>query len=170
MAIVNVTKELGNRLGGFEKYLYEEILLLCESKEILQLKNDVNAPEYLNHKALYGDVLIYNHQPETGKFKLTRKSKNSPDKELYIDVAFASQDITDKIIFTAKQNKTFKSLFSHIRNAFAHNLITIETDANKVDYVMMCDFLNGDSTKPTMVGYIKKNTLVQLINTLKNIK
>ena len=59
MAIVNVTKEFGNRLGGFEKYLYEEILLLCESKEILQLKNDVNAPEYLNYKALYGDGDIW---------------------------------------------------------------------------------------------------------------
>ena len=152
-----------NVLGDLATFLYKEVLLYCESDDISGLSNDTNAKAYDQFKKKNKIELVYNQGKNPAGFK-----KVSKNKEIYLDKNYADQDIQDKIIFTATQNKVFKSFFSHIRNAFAHNQIKIDGD-----YLQMYDKLssstNRATNKMTMIGHIKKETLKELIICLKSI-
>ena len=59
----------------------------------------------------------------------------------------------------------FSSLFSHIRNAFAHNQIFVEGE-----YITMYDRLTQQSTVLTMIAHVKVEVLKELIKTIRNTK
>lgn len=143
--------------------MYENVLLYCESDDISGLSNNTQEKNYIQFIKENGIELEYN-----AKTKKARKAKSYNLLNTYLAPSVTSKDIQDKIIFTATQNKVFKSLFFHIRNAFAHNQIKIDGD-----YVLMYDKLppskNKTTDKMTMIGHIKKETLRNLIIRLKSI-
>lgn len=153
-----------NVLGDFATFLYKEVLLYYESDDISGLSNGAQEKSYIQFIKENGIELEYN-----AKTKKVRKAKSYNLLNTYLAPSVTSQDIQDKIIFTAIKNKVFKSLFFHIRNAFAHNQIKIDGD-----YVHMYDKLSPSNTKTqtakmTMIGHVKKETLKKLIICLKSI-
>ena len=86
-------------------------------------------------------------------------------EHLVIDGTYAKQEINNTIVFVHKQKRVFTSLFSHIRNAFAHNQIFINGK-----YVTMYDLLKPTSSVFTMIAHVKIDVLKELIKTIKEIK
>ena len=140
------------------KTLYENVLLLCEAEEKL-ICNNTKASQWVKFEKSNKVRLIHNHEKEKEIFK------TSKDGILTIDSKYTQQDISDTIIFTNKQNHVFSGLFSHIRNAFAHNQIFVDGE-----YITMYDRLNQNSSVFTMIAHIKIEVLKELIETIKNIK
>lgn len=140
------------------KTLYENVLLLCEAEEKL-INNNTKAPQWIEFEKNNKVKLIHNHEIEKGMFKTSKEGI------LTINGKYAKQDISNTIIFTNKQNHVFSGLFSHIRNAFAHNQIFVDGE-----YITMYDRLNQNSSVFTMIAHIKIEVLKELIETIKNIK
>lgn len=140
------------------KTLYEDVLLLCETEEKL-ISNKTKAPQWVDFEKSNKVKLVHNHEKAKGMFKTSKEGF------LTIDSKYAQQDISDTIIFTNTQNRVFSSLFSHIRNAFAHNQIFIGGE-----YITMYDRLNQKSPVFTMIAHVKIEVLKELIETIKNIK
>ena len=149
-----------NVLGDLAKFLYENVLLYCESNDLSGLSNNTHAKDYTRFIKNNKIELEYRQNKNSPMFKEIKKSK-----EVYIDKNYAVQEIQDKIIFTTIPKNVFKNLFNHIRNAFAHNQIKIDGE-----YVLMYDQLPSSKNKMTMVGHIKRETLKNLIICLKSIK
>lgn len=143
------------------KTLYENVLLLCETEEKL-ISNNTRSTKWKEFVKFNQLQLVYNNEAEKGMFKL---QKTNNIEHVVIDSKYTKQDISDTIVFTSKKNRVFTSLFSHIRNAFAHNQIFIEDE-----YVIMYDRLNQDSSVFTMIAHIKIDVLKELIKTIKSIK
>ena len=143
------------------KTLYENVLLLCETEEKL-ISNNTRSTKWKEFVKFNQLQLVYNNKAEKGMFKL---QKTNNIEHVVIDSKYTKQDISDTIVFTSKKNRVFTSLFSHIRNAFAHNQIFIEDE-----YVIMYDRLNQDSLSFTMIAHIKIEVLKELIETIKTIK
>lgn len=143
------------------KTLYEDVLLFCETEEKL-ISNNTRSTKWKEFVKSNQLQLVYNHKVEKGMFKL---QKTNNIEHVVIDSKYTKQDILDTIVFISKKNRVFTSLFSHIRNAFAHNQIFIEDE-----YVIMYDRLNQDSSVFTMIAHIKIDVLKELIKTIKSIK
>ncbi len=139
------------------KTLYEDVLLLCETEGNL-ISNKTKAPQWVEFEKSNKVKFVHNHKKEKGMFKTSKEGI------LTINSKYAQQNISDTIIFTNKKNHVFSSLFSHIRNAFAHNQIFIENE-----YIIMYDRLNQNSSSFTMITHIKIETLKELIKTIKSI-
>ncbi len=106
--------------------------------------------------------LIHNYDVTNGVFKL---QKIDNIEHLVIDGKSAKQEINNTIVFVNKQNRVFTSLFSHIRNAFAHNQIFIDGE-----YLTMYDRLKPTSSVFTMIAHVKIDVLKELIKIIKEIK
>lgn len=143
------------------KTLYEDVLLFCETEKKL-ISNNTRSTKWKEFVKSNQLQLVYNHEVEKGMFKL---QKTNNIEHVVIDSKYTKQDILDTIVFISKKNRVFTSLFSHIRNAFAHNQIFIEDE-----YVIMYDRLNQDSSVFTMIAHIKIDVLKELIKTIKSIK
>lgn len=146
-----------NQIAELLHTLYEDVLLLCECDE-QPIKNNTKAKKWTRFLNSNKIDVIYNHIGEKGKFQ-------SNQKGLFIASKYAKENICDKIIFTNIKNKVFSCLFSHIRNAFAHNQIFVEGE-----YVIMYDRLSQNSSVFTMIGHVKIEVLKELIKIIKNIK
>ena len=155
ISIKNRTSQ--NQIGELLQTLYEDVLLLCECEE-QPIRNNTKAKEWLEFLLSNKIDVIHNHIEVEGKFQYKKRN-------LVINPKCTKEEICDKIIFTNIQNRVFSSLFFHIRNAFAHNQIFIDDE-----YVTMYDRLNKTSKQLTMIAHIKRNTLMELIQTIKNIK
>ena len=165
MAVIEIqARKSTNQLGGLLQTLYEDVLLLCENDEN-KLSNNTSSKKWKKFVASNQVQLIYNNMEEKGKFKL--HNKNKKDECIVIDSNFIKEGIDETIIFCCVKKHVFSSLFSHIRNAFAHNQIFV--DENR-EYITMYDRFNQKSTVFTMIAHLKIKTLEQLIETIKNIK
>lgn len=153
-----------NELGDLATFLYENVLLYCESNDISGLSNDTSAQGYIQFIKENKIRLKYKE-----KIKQIKKAKIPDIKNTYLAPSVVNQNIQDEIIFTTTPRAVFKRLFCHIRNAFAHNQIKIDGD-----YVLMYDRLPSSTNRPinkrTMIGHIKEETLKKLIICLKSIK
>lgn len=162
MPIIQIKdRESANQLGDLLKILYEDVLLLCETEEKL-ISNSTKAPKWVQFVKSNQVTLMYNHKITNGVFKLQKIDKT---KHLVIDGAYAKQEINNTIVFVHKQKRVFTSLFSHIRNAFAHNQIFIDGE-----YVTMYDLLKPTSSVFTMIAHVKTEVLIELIKTIKELK
>lgn len=144
------------QLGDLLTTLYD-VLLLCETEEKLK-HNNTKAPQWVQFVKLNQVSLIHSHKVINGVF-------TSQKEHLVINGQYVKQDITDTIIFVNKKNHVFSSLFSHIRNAFAHNQIFVEGE-----YVIMYDRLKPESNAFTMIAHVKIEVLKELIKTIKELK
>lgn len=157
MPVISIRKRTSqNQIRELLHTLYEDVLLLCECDEQL-IKNKTSAKKWKRFLDSNKIDVIHNHIEEKGKFQ-------SYKKDLIIVPKYAKEEICDKIIFTNIKNRVFSCLFSHIRNAFAHNQIFVEGE-----YVIMYDKLNKKSLVFTMIGHVKIEVLKELIKTIKNI-
>lgn len=162
MPIVQITKRKStNQLGDLLKTLYEDVLLLSENDEI-KLRNKTSDKKWKQFVKSGQVQLVYNDKEEDGKFKY---SKNSKKEILTIRTNYSNENISDTIVFTSVKNKVFSSLFSHIRNAFAHNQIFVDGE-----YVTMYDTINQKSSEFTMIAHVKTAVLKELITIINNIK
>ena len=149
-----------NQLGDLLTTLYD-ILLLCETEEKL-ICNKTQSPKWAQFVKSNQVSLIHSHKVKDGVFKL---HKTDNEKHLVLNGQYVKQDITDTIVFVNKKNYVFSSLFSHIRNAFAHNQIFVEGE-----YVIMYDRLKPESNAFTMIAHVKIEVLKELIKTIKELK
>ena len=149
-----------NQLGDLLTTLYD-VLLLCETEEKL-ISNSTKASKWVQFVKSNQVTLMYNHKITNGVFKLQKIDKT---EHLVIDGAYAKQEINNTIIFVHKQKRVFTSLFSHIRNAFAHNQIFIDGE-----YVTMYDLLKPTSSAFTMIAHVNTEVLIELIKTIKELK
>lgn len=164
MATIKIEKrENLNQLGDLLQLLYEDVLLPCESDNKITIKNNSKDKRWVQFIKSNELELIHNHDEEKGKFNLHKKDNRF---HLYINSKYASSDICDKIVFTAKQNHLLSSLLYHIRNAFAHNQIFVNKNNN---YIKMYDRLSPTSKKFTMIAYLKISTLKKLILLIHNL-
>lgn len=164
MPIINIRKRVcNNQLGQMLSILYEDVLLMCEVEKS-PIKNRPQSKEWLDFVNSHKLELNYNHQKESGKFKVQKIGKND---YLVLNSKYAQSDICDKIIFTNKRNQVFTSLFGHIRNAFAHNQIFVD---NANGYITMYDRLNPSSRVFTMIAYVKISELEDMIKVIRNLK
>lgn len=148
-----------NQLGDLAMFLYDEVLIPCES-DIKQSFLAADSKKYKQFQKEHSVSLKW----ESGKEKkrtFTKYVKYNGKKRLYLQLNIYNEDITDKIIFVSNGN-TFKSLFSHIRNAFAHNQIWLNGS-----YVTLCDTLQNKRKNLTMVAHVKIEELKELIKCLK---
>ena len=162
--IKSFPRDSQNVLGDLATFLYEDVLLYCESNDISGLSNDTSAQDYIQF--IKKNKIRLKYKEKTKEIQ----NANVPNiKSTYLAPSVANQNIQDEIIFTTTPKAVFKSLFCHIRNAFAHNQIKIDGD-----YVLMYDRLPSSTNRPTnkrtMIGHIKKETLKNLIIRLKAIK
>ena len=146
-----------NQLEDLLKTLYEDVLLLSENDEV-KLRNNTRDKRWKQFVKSGQVQLVYNHEEETGKFVFYKNV-------LTIESNYSEENISDTIIFTNIRNKVFFSLFSHIRNAFAHNQIFVEGE-----YITMYDRLTQQSSAFTMIAHVKIEALKELIKTIKDIK
>jgi len=131
------------------KFLYEEILLYCESD-----RKAFGTAEILNRKV--------KKQEGLQKFRFVYKNYASRMKTPEIDTFYFHAE-------TSKKKKkeymdVVRNWFFHIRNAFAHNYITIDNGL-----FVMKDF-QKDSFKQTF--YVKLSSFelfIQLVHTVKEL-
>jgi len=162
MPIVQITKRKStNQLGDLLKTLYEDVLLLSENDEI-KLRNKTSDKKWKQFVKSGQVQLVYNDKEEDGKFKYC---KNNKKEILTIRTNYSNENISDTIVFTSVKNKVFSSLFSHIRNAFAHNQIFVDGE-----YVTMYDTINQKLSEFTMIAHVKTAVLKELITIINNIK
>lgn len=161
MPIIQIqNRKSTNQLGDLLTTLYD-VLLLCETEEKL-ISNNTKAPKWVQFVKSNQVSLIHSHKIINGVFKI---QKTDNVEHLVINGKYAKEEITDTIVFVNKKNNVFSSLFSHIRNAFAHNQIFVEGE-----YVIMYDLLKPESTAFTMIAHVKIEVLKELIKTIKELK
>lgn len=162
MPVIQIQKRKStNQLGDLLKTLYEGVLLLSENDEI-KLGNSTSNKRWKEFEKTKKVQLIYNHKEKEGKFTSCKKEKK---KHLVINTAYLGEDISDTIIFTSVKNRVFSTLFSHIRNAFAHNQIFVDGED-----ITMYDRLSQQSAELTMIAHVKVDVLKEMIRTIKDIK
>lgn len=165
MPIINIQNRTDkNLLGELAKFLYEEVLLFCESDSFSSLKNVTSNKNYQDFKKSHNLTLVYNSDAESGKFTLSRTKDYNGKQTLLLKTKFAKEDISDKIIFCSIKNRVFTSLFKHIRNAFAHNQIRIDGD-----HIIMYDSIKPKGGK-TMIAHVSIKDIKDLIICLKSIE
>lgn len=103
--------------------LFYQILILCESDAINSLNITINDPklkEFINNK----------DYKEKDKITLAYSSKSKKKK-----VDFNSALELNEIRFNNTKNNVIKSLFWHLRHAFAHNRLSFHDKKNHILYI-----------------------------------
>lgn len=151
-------------IGELANYFYEEILLLCESDEINNLKGSNITGKAFKDKIENKIKLEYNDTSKKiylGNFEL-KINKWILNKNLNV------KGFNNKICYVSSGNKII-SLIKHLRNAFAHNMIVIEDNR-----IIVGDFLSKKNSpnfeSPTMLGNITIENFKLLIDTIKSLK
>lgn len=76
-------------------------------------------------------------------------------------ITMSVNNITNTIIFTSCSNVKYQSLLKRLRNAFFHNNFSIQNN-----FIYLKDINIRNKRKPTMLGKMKLNTFVELIEIL----
>lgn len=150
-----------NEIGDLLTLLYEDVLLLSESKRLESLSYaNIDSKEFKGY--LNGIPFFEYNAPK----KVQKGYFENPSKKWFIAKTVDVNNLNNKIVFVSTGNK-IKCLLKHIRNAFAHNLIVMDGEN-----VILGDFVvrkkgQIDVSHPTMLGKMSTENLKLIINAIK---